>query len=99
MKFIKQKTSPTEKIVKVDEIRLDSGEISSEPKNIVSCLNRAFANLVVFKGSDTACKYPDKDNIPKFNFRSVTRKELYSIIDSLDDNKAAGPVEISIRLI
>ena len=37
-KFIKQKTSPSERVVKVDEIRLDSGEISREPKNIVNCL-------------------------------------------------------------
>ena len=29
----------------------------------------------------------------------MIRKELYSVIDSLDDNKAAGPGEISIRLI
>ena len=29
----------------------------------------------------------------------MTRKELYSVSDSLDDNKAAGPGEISIRLI
>ena len=46
-----------------------------------------------------ACKYPDKINIPEFTFRTVTRKELYLIIDLLDDNKAAGPGEISIRLI
>ena len=58
-KLIKQKTSPNERIVKVDEIRLDSGEISREPKNIVNCLNRSFANLGVFKGLDIACKYPD----------------------------------------
>ena len=98
-KFIKQKTSPNERIVKVDEIRLDSGEISREPKNIVNCLNRLFANLGVFKGLDIACKYPDKLNIPEFTFTTVTRKELYSVIDSLGDNKAAGPGEISIRLI
>ena len=98
-KFIKQKTTPKEKIVKVDEIRLDSGEISRKPKNIVNCPNKTFANLRVFKGSDIACKYPDKFNIPEFTFRTVTRKEFYSAIDSLDDNKAAGPGEISIRLI
>ena len=98
-KFIKQKTSPNERIVKVYEIRLDTGEISREPKNIVNCLNRSFANLGVSKGLDIACKYPDKLNIPEFTFRSVTRKELCSVIDSLDDNKAAGPGEISIRLI
>ena len=98
-KFIKQKTSPSERVVKADEIRLDSGEISREPKNIVNCLNRAFANLGVFKGSIIACKYPDKLNIPKFTFITVTKKEFYSVIDSLDDNKAAGPGEFSIRLI
>ena len=48
---------------------------------------------------DIACKYPDKFNIPEFTFRSVTRKELCSVIDSLDNNKAAGPGEISIRLL
>ena len=94
-KFIKQKTSPNERIVKVDEIRLDSSEISREPKNIVNCLNRSFANLGVFKGLDFACKYPDKLSIPEFTFRTVARKELYSVIDSLDDNLAAGPGEIS----
>ena len=85
--------------MKVDEIRLDGGEISREPKNIVNCLNKSFANLGVFKGSDIACKYPDKPNIPVFTFRTLYRKELYSVIDSLDINKAAGPGEISIRLI
>ena len=98
-KFIKQGTSPSERIVKVDEVRLDSGEISREPKNIVNCLKKAFDNLGVFKGSDIGCKYPDKFNIPEFTFRTVTRKEIFSVIDSLDDNKAAGPGEISIRPI
>ena len=90
-KFIKQKTCPNERIVMVDENRLDSGEISREPKNIVNCLNKSFANLGVFKNLDIACKYPDKLNIPEFTFKTVTRKELYSVVDSLDDNKAAGP--------
>ena len=43
---------------------------------------------------DIACKYPDKPNILEFTFGTVTRKEFYSVIDSLDDNKAAGPGEI-----
>ena len=93
-KFIKQNTSPNERIVKVDEIRLDSGEFSREPKNIVNCLNRSFANLGVFKGLDIACKYPDKLNIHEITFRTVIKKELYSVLESLDDNKAAGPGEI-----
>ena len=98
-KFIKQKTRPNERIVKVDEIRLDSCKISREPKNCVNCLNRSFANLCLFKGSDISCKYPGELNIHEFTFRTVTRKELYSVIYSLDENNAAGPGEISIGLI
>ena len=48
---------------------------------------------------DIACIYPDKINIPEFTFRTVTRKEPHSVIDSLDGEKAAGPGEISIRFI
>ena len=88
-KFIKQKIGPSEKSVKVDEIRLESGEFSREPVNIVNFLKRSFANLGVFKGSDIACKYPGKIDILEFTFRTLTRKKLYSVIDSLDDNKAA----------
>ena len=97
--FIKQKISPSKKNVKVDEIWLEIGEMSREPKNIVNCLNRSFVNLGVFKVSNIACKYADKLNITEFKFRTVTWKELYTAFDSLDDNKAAGLGEISIRLI
>ena len=84
----------------VNEIRLDSGEISRKTKNIFNCLIRSFGNLGVFNGcSDFACKYPDKFIIFDFIFRTVTRKEIYSVIDSMDNNKAAGPGEVSIRLI
>ena len=86
------------KRVKADEIRLDSAEVSREAKNISNCLNRLFANLGVFKDSDIACKYPDEPNRPEITFRTVTRKELYSVNDPLDDNKAAGPGEISFGL-
>ena len=59
-KFIKQKICPSEKSVKVDEIRLESGakgtkkyrqlKISSiSPKNNVKYLNRSFGNIGVFK--------------------------------------------------
>ena len=64
------------KNAKIDEIRLECGEISREPQNIVNCLNRSFANLGVFKVSDIACKYPDKLIILVFTFKNVTRKEF-----------------------
>ena len=66
-----------------------------------------YLNLSEIFGTSTCILglFPDKlntvNNLIKliFTFRTVTRKELYSVIDSLDDNKAAGPGEISIRLI
>ena len=48
----------------------------------------------VFQGSDTAGKYPEKRNKPELTLRAVTRKELYSVTDLLDNKKAAGPDEI-----
>ena len=65
-KFIKE-DQPIEQSVRFDEIRLDSGEFSRDPKNMVKCLNRLFANLGVFKCSDIACKYPDILNIPELH--------------------------------
>ena len=82
----KQKLSLSEKISKVDEIRLESSEISRDPKKIVNCLRGSFANLEVFKCSYIACNYTDKINIPNFTFRAVTRKELYSVIESPNKN-------------
>ena len=48
--------------MKVAGIRLDSGEMSKDLKNIVNCLNRSYANPEIFTGSDIACKYTDKLN-------------------------------------
>ena len=68
-------------------------------QKIVKFLKRSSANLGDFKGSEIACKYPDKLYFIEFTFKSVTRKELYSVIDSLHDNKAAGRGEISLGLL
>ena len=97
-KFIKQKISPSDKKCQGWWNQIRELWIFKGTKNIVYCLNRSIANLGVFKGSDIACRYPDKTNVPEFTIRTVTRKKLYSVIDSLDDNKAAGPGEISIWL-
>ena len=55
---------------------------------------RSNANLGVFKGSDIAYTCPDKLNIPEFAFSAVTRKELYSVIDSTI-TKQQDPVNIN----
>ena len=76
-----------EKSLKVEEIRKDKGKILEGPLIIINCPNRSLPNLGGFKGSDIVCKcseiYVDKNDIPEFPFRAVTRKELYSVIDSL----------------
>ena len=42
--FFEQRISPSERGVHFDEIRLDSGENSRDPKNFTNCLNGSFAN-------------------------------------------------------
>ena len=49
--------------MKVARIRLDSGEMSKDLKNNVDCLNRSYASLEIFTGSDIACKYTGTLNI------------------------------------
>ena len=78
-KFKKQKISPSEKSLKVCEIRLDSGKVSRDSKIIVNRLNRSFANLDVFKGSDIACKHPDNFYIHEKSRKFCKKQECVEI--------------------
>ena len=55
-------------------------------------MNNCFARLGLYKGEIIAPKlrsFNFKGN--EFNFRPVTRKELYKVIDKLPTQKSAGP--------
>ena len=61
-------------------------------KSIANCLNNCFDRLGLYKGKIIAPKLPSlnfKGN--ESNFRPVTRRELYKVIDKLPTQKSAGP--------
>ena len=73
--------------------KLVDGELEVENElDIAKCLDRNFQKLGLYKG-----QYVSAPNISlievrgKFCFRTVTLKELYDAIDSLDNNKSPGP--------
>ena len=77
----------TEKIPKLKE----GDNVILDEKSFANCLNNSFARLGLYKGKIIAPKLPSlnfKGN--EFNFRPVTRRELYKVIDKLPTQKSAG---------
>ena len=90
-KFIKNKINSIKQTEKIANLKEGHNVISDE-KSIANCLNNCFARLVLYKGEIIAPKLPSfnfKGN--EFNFRPVTRRELYKVFDKLPTQKSAGP--------
>ena len=75
-------------------MKYESGNVTESQTEIASILNKVFASLGLYKGPVKMCTFPDNLNIPEFNFRPITRRELYEVIDNLDKNKSSGPRNI-----
>ena len=90
-KFIKNKINANNKTEKIAKLK-EGHNVISDKKSIANCLNNCFARLGLYKGKIIAPKLPSfnfKGN--EFNFRPVTRRELYKIIDKLSAQKSDGP--------
>ena len=72
--------------------KLVDGETEVENKlDIANCLHRSFQKLGLYNGQYVSA--PNDSCIEvreKFRFKTVTLKELYDGIDSLDNNKSPG---------
>ena len=90
-KFIKNKINSNKQTENIAKLKGGHNVISDE-KSVANCLNNCFARLGLYKGEIIAPKLPSvnfKGN--EFNFRPVTRRELYKIIDQPATQKSVGP--------
>ena len=93
-KFIKNKINSSKQTERIQKLKEGHNVISDE-KSIANCLNNCFARLGLDKGEIIASKlrsFTFKGN--KFNFRPVTKRELYKFIDKIPTQKSAGPGSI-----
>ena len=85
------KLTPINRQKKIPKLKERHNVISDE-KNIANCLNNCSARLGLYKAKINSPKLPFfnfKGN--EFDFRPVTRRELYNVIDKLPTQKSAGP--------
>ena len=67
-------------------------DISKDKREIANTNNICFSKLGLYEGETENVELPDYDfDKTEFSFRHITRKELFTVIDQLPQNKAAGP--------
>ena len=89
--FIKKRIGKERECLVIDKLVDGEREVENE-LDIANCLNRSFQKLGLYNGQYVSA--PNNSRIEvgkKFCFRTVTLKELYDVIDSLDNNKSPCP--------
>ena len=90
-KFIKTKIKHEDKNGEISRIRFNQ-DILKDKKEIADTINICFSKLGLYEGETEKIELPDfAFDKTEFSFRHVTRKELFTVIDQLPQNKAAGP--------
>ena len=90
-KFIKTKIKHEDKNSESSRIRFKQ-DILKYKKDIVNTINICFTKLGLNEGETEKVELPDYGfDKTEFSFRHITRKELFTVIDQLPQNKAAGP--------
>ena len=88
--FIKKKIGKERECLVIDKLIDGEREVENE-LDIANCLNKSFQKLGLYNG-----QYVSAPNISRIEvretscFRTVTLKELYVVIYSLDNNKSSG---------
>ena len=89
-KFIKKKkrknNSPN--ITEINEI----GRKTKDKKSICNAFNRVFSEMGIYRAQIVPLNVEQMEQkFQEFNFRPFTLREIYKVIDNLDNNKAPGP--------
>ena len=90
-KFIKTKIKHEDKNGEISRIRFNQ-DILKDKKEIANTIIICFSKLGLYEGEREKIELPDfAFDKTEFSFRHITRKELFTVIDQLPQNKAAGP--------
>ena len=89
-KFMKKKwkknSSPN--ITETDE----NGKKTKDKKSICNAFKRVFSDMVIYSWQIVPLNVEKMERkFQEFNFRPFTLREIYKVIDKLDNNKAPGP--------
>ena len=67
-------------------------DILKDKKEIANTINICYSKLGLYEGEKEKVELPDYDfDKTELSFRYITRKKLFTVIDQLPQNKAAGP--------
>ena len=89
--FIKKRIGKERECLVIDKLVDGETEVENE-LDIANCLNRSFQKLGLYNGQYVSAQNISRIEVREnFCFRTVTLKELYDAIDSLDNNKSPGP--------
>ena len=90
-KFIEKKIGKKNNIPNISEVD-ENGRKTKDKKSIFNAFNRVFSKMGIYRGQIVPLNVEKTERkFQEFNFRSFTLREIYKVIDNLDNNKAPGP--------
>ena len=90
-KFIKKKIGKKNNSPNITEID-ENGRKTKDKKLICNAFNRVFSEMGIYRGQIVPLNVEKiKRKFQEFIFRPFTLREIYKVIDNLDNNKTSGP--------
>ena len=90
-KFIKKKIGKKNNSSNITEID-ENGRKTKDKKPICNAFNRVFCEMGIYRGQIVPLNVEKIDRkFQEFNFRPFTLRDIYKVIDNLDNNKGPGP--------
>ena len=85
---MEKKKNNSSNITEIDE----NGRKTKDKKSICNAFNRVFCEMGICRGQIVPLNVKKIERkFQEFNFRPFTLREIYKVVDNLDNNKAPGP--------